>query len=294
MRLPRSPRVSVVVISRNEGPWLRATVENLGDTLPENSEVIVVDDGSRDGSADFLRRKRKGPRLLRAPGVGVARARNFGARRTSGDVLMFVDAHVRLSSDWWQPLVETLREPRAGAAAPGVADTQKPRVFGYGFTLPEADLVPRWLKRCRAAPFHAPVLPGCCLAISRGVFESTGGFDEGLRGRGGVDAETGVRLWLLGYENWVVPEAKVWHVFRTRAPYAVSRIDVTHNRLRLAMSHLKGSRVRRVLAALQSEPALGDALLLTAAGDIARHRVDLCSRRVHDDDWLFARFAIRW
>jgi GT2 family glycosyltransferase len=294
MRLPRSPRLSVIVISRNEGLWLRTTVENLVDTLPEKSEVIVVDDASGDGSADFLRRRRRGPRLLRAPGLGVARARNFGARRTSGEVLVFVDAHVRLGKGWWQPLVEALRERAAGAAAPAVADTETPRVFGYGFTLPEADLVPRWLKRRSVTPFHAPVLPGCCLAMSRLVFESTGGFDEGLRGRGGVDAETGVRLWLLGYENWVVPESKVWHLFRRAAPYSVSRTDVMHNRLRLAMSHLKGARIRRVVGALRSDPALGDALLLTAGSDVIKRRRHLFSLRLHDDDWLFSRFAIRW
>jgi len=44
-------RISVVVISRNEGGELRRTVENFDDTLPAGSEIVVVDDGSTDGSA---------------------------------------------------------------------------------------------------------------------------------------------------------------------------------------------------------------------------------------------------
>ena len=294
MGLPRSPKLGVVVISRDEGEWLRSTVENLSATLPGASEIVVVDDGSRDGSAAFLSRNRRGPRLLRARGIGVARARNYGARHTSAEVLIFVDAHVRLGAGWWQPLVEVLRQPRAGAAAPAVAATHRPRVFGCGFTLPEADLVPRWLKPPSAAPFHALILPGCCLAIRRTVFDSTGGFDAGLRGRGGVDAETGVRLWLLGYENWVVPESKVWHLFRNSAPYPVQHVDVMHNRLRLAMSHLSPRRIGRVLEALSGERTLGNALLLTIAGGIQQRRRRLLADRVHDDDWLFRKFAIRW
>jgi len=43
-------RISVVVISRNEGRELKRTVENLDDTLPAGGEIIVIDDGSKDGS----------------------------------------------------------------------------------------------------------------------------------------------------------------------------------------------------------------------------------------------------
>jgi len=55
---PRSgKRISVVVISRNEGRHLKQTFENLEDTLPDDAEILVVDDGSTDGSADFLARR---------------------------------------------------------------------------------------------------------------------------------------------------------------------------------------------------------------------------------------------
>ena len=47
-------RLSVVVISLNEGESLRRTVDNLRDTLPSESEIIVVDDSSTDGSSGFL------------------------------------------------------------------------------------------------------------------------------------------------------------------------------------------------------------------------------------------------
>src|SRR6267143_1674522 len=82
-------RLSVVVISRNEGEELRRTVETLDDTLPESAEIVVVDDGSTDGSADRLALRRGRVKLHRKRGLGVARARSFGVRHARGDTLVF-------------------------------------------------------------------------------------------------------------------------------------------------------------------------------------------------------------
>lgn len=292
--VPPHARPGAIVISRNEGDWLRATVENLAATLPDCAPIVVVDDGSDDGSSGFLRGASGRVRLLRTAGMGVARARNLGASRCEADVLIFVDAHMRLPRGWWTPLVNTLRRPRAGAAAPAVADTTTPEEFGYGFSLPDPDLAPQWYpKRARRA-FHAPILPGCCLAMPREVFERTGGFDEGLRARGGIDAETGLRLWLLGYECWLVPRSKVWHLFRGAAPYSVSRKDVLHNRLRLALCHLSEERLAQVLRALEGDADFPAALRLARNAETDQRRRALFSLRTHDDGWFFAKFGIDW
>src|SRR5215467_3192988 len=89
-------KISVVVISRNEGRELKRTVENFDDTLPAGGEIIVIDDGSTDGSADRLAQRRGRIRLHRGQGYGVARARNFGARQAQGNVIVYADAHLRL------------------------------------------------------------------------------------------------------------------------------------------------------------------------------------------------------
>jgi GT2 family glycosyltransferase len=286
--------ISVVVVSRNEGAWLAHTVENLHDTLPGDTEIVVVDDGSDDGSADFLGQMRTGPRLMRTPGVGVARARNFGALHTRGAVILFVDAHMEFSRDWWHTLSDVLGLPNAGLAASAVAPTNDRKTFGYGFTLKSPDLSLAWLKRLDRAPFQALILPGACLAMRRDAFERTGGFDEGLRSRGGVDAEMGVRFWLLGYESWVVPESKVWHLFRHSAPFPVRRKDVIHNRLRLASVHFNRRRAGTVREALAGDPAFEDARWLLAKSGFSARRSQLRATRLHDDNWLFEKFAILW
>src|SRR6266567_2790668 len=118
--LPPYPRISVVIITRNEGAEIQATVTNLLETLPaDRRELIVVDDGSTDGSADFLEDM---PEVLLSVSdrVGVARARNLGGSRASGDVILFSDAHVRAPQGWYEAIVDALRPERVGAVAPGV------------------------------------------------------------------------------------------------------------------------------------------------------------------------------
>src|ERR1035438_6368073 len=115
--LPAVPMVSVVIITRNEGPELLATTYNVLATLPAGRRgVIVVDDDSTDASPAFLADLQE-IRLFHSPGVGVARARNYGASQATGDVVVFVDAHMRMPDGWHGPLVEALRDPHVGAVA---------------------------------------------------------------------------------------------------------------------------------------------------------------------------------
>src|SRR5580698_2720921 len=95
--------ISVVVISRNEGMELKHTVENLDATLPAGSDIVVVDDGSTDGSAALVAKRRGRVRLYRVENYGVARARNLGAKQSRGDVIVYADAHLRLKPGWWRP-----------------------------------------------------------------------------------------------------------------------------------------------------------------------------------------------
>jgi glycosyltransferase involved in cell wall biosynthesis len=288
------PRVSVVVISRNEGADLRATVENLDDTLPGTGEIVVIDDGSTDGSADRVPRRRGRVRLKRGEGLGVAQARNWGARLSRGDIVVFADAHIRVEPFWWRPLAEMLADPRVGGTAPGVTHMTRKGATGYGLTLTGPDLDAKWLQARGSAPFPAPILPGCCLAMRRAVFEATRGWDEGMLLRGGVDNEGSVRFWLMGYDLFIVPEVVVRHRFRKKSPYPVAWGPYLHNRLRLAFAHLKATRLGKVVKALTNYDALGEALELLVEKNISEHREYMQTCCVRSDDWYFERFGMKW
>lgn len=286
--------LSVVVISRDEGAYLRKTVENLADTLPPDGDIVVVDDGSEDGSTAFLKRRRAKVQLIRGEGLGVAKARNLGARASRGGMIVFADAHIEAARDWWRPLVELAGRPEVGAAAPGITHMTKAGKAGYGLTFQGPSLDVRWFKTRPKNPRAVPILPGCCTMMRRDVFEAVGGWDEGMLQRGNVDNEGCIRLWLYGYELLVTGETEVSHLFRERSPYQVAWPNYLQNRLRLAFAHLSPPRVGKVVAALRGLPLFGQAMLLLMAGGIAERRNEVAGRRVRDDYWLFERFGWRW
>ena len=115
--------ISVVVISRNEGRELARTVENFDDTLPAGAEIIVIDDGSTDGSADRVKTRRGRIRVHRVKNYGVARARNLGARQARGGVIVYADAHLRLAPNWWRPMLDVLDDRRSEASRPRSPDS---------------------------------------------------------------------------------------------------------------------------------------------------------------------------
>ena len=281
-------KISAVVVTRNEGAELRRTLESLRAALPAKSEIVIVDDGSTDRSTRGLRR------VIRAPGIGVARARNLGASRTTGEFIFFADAHIRLESKIWPPLVEVLQDRKVAAVAPAVTHLPPTRRRGFGLTLTGPDLDARWLPRKGVTPFPVPILPGCSLLMRRDAFLDVGGWDAGLLDRGGVDNEMSVRMWLLGYELFVAPQVVVPHLFRKSSPYPVGWPQYLHNRLRLAFAHLNAARMARVVNALDKQPAFGEAMELLVAGDISARRREMLARRKRSDDWYFDRFGLKW
>lgn len=293
----RQPRISAVVVTLNEGPRLQSTIEDLRSTLPAAGEIVVVDDGSTDGSVDFLHSARPPAKILSLPNAGAPQARNAGARRARGDIVIFSDAHMKFARGWWEPLVAALENRSTAAVAPAVFDAEYPENVGYGMTLPAPDLTADWLPRHSETPRPVPVLPGACWAMRRDVFESTGGFDEGIVRWGSEDAEYSIRLWLLGYELLVVPDCQVGHQFRysgEERPYPVEWSWVQHNKMRVALLHFNQVRKSRVAAALKDEEGFAAGFELALSDGLDECRRELERRRVHDDDWFFSKFAIPW
>ena len=286
-------KISVILPACNESVLLERTVEQFAATLPPNSEIIVVDNGSTDGCSDFLeQREYKNVHLIRTPeALGVAGARNRGWAQAQGEVVVFADAHLDIPQHWWQPIVALLDDPRVGVVGPAIGVMGNPEYpKAYGQRIADSKLRVEWLGHKSEEPYPVPTLGGGFMAMRHDTLERAGAFDAGMPQWGSEDLELCIRYWLLGFEVWLAPDVTVLHYFRNKNPYTVEWRSITHNLLRVALLHLNHKRLARVLAALKSDPHFESAMAGFADSGLWQRRAYLAEHRVRDDDWYFEKF----
>lgn len=193
---------------RNGERYLTDTLPALrASDLPSREwELVVVDDGSTDGSAQIAERHADVVMRLAAP-RGAAYARNRGVERTRGAVLAFVDADVAIHPDTLRRLLETLD------STPGIA-----AVFGAYDAAPRAPgLVSQYRNLLHhyvhaRSPGDAETFWTGCGAVRRDAFVAAGGFDERMHQL--EDIELGYRIRALGHRIVLRPEIQGTHLKR--------------------------------------------------------------------------------
>jgi GT2 family glycosyltransferase len=269
------------------------TVEALLHTCPDDTEIIVVNDDSTDGSLDFLA-EGEWPRVQRLDLArrGISETRNEGARLASGEIVLFLDAHCVPRRDWLPPLVEALAADPEGIVAPCITVLGHCATKGYGADITGPDLCYAWHTAPESPEAHpVPVAGGCGLAMRRDYFFRIGAFDL-MRTYGLEDVEICLRAWLLGGSVRVVPESEIAHLFKVSAQYEVPWRDYLYNRLRVAVLHFEGTRLDRVLTHFAQSPACEEARRLLDSSDALQLRDRYRSLRVRDADWFCERFGV--
>lgn len=284
--------VSIIIPTRNEGEMLHMTIESILDTTSgDDFEVIVVDDGSTDGSCTRYSRPGSGVRVVTTSGVGVPRARNLGADHALGEVLVFLDAHCRVSPNAFDLLRRGLEAPGVAVMGPTFTRLEQPEPKGCGMKWRNHRLETVWFRpQSSQRPYAVPFTPGGCQAFRQSVFNAIGRFDEGFGQWGFQDIEICLRAWLLGYRVMVTANAVVAHHFRDARGFEVADETVVYSFLRLIHLHFSPSRIRRCLRAISPYPGLEQAMDTLYETDIFEVRAAVQFRRRFDDDWFFEVF----
>jgi glycosyltransferase involved in cell wall biosynthesis len=165
-------------------------------------ELLVVDNGSRDGTAGVLRRY--GERIVRMDEAtrGPAAARNAGLRRAQGDVVAFTDADCRVDPDWLTEIVAPLEAPEVGIAGGAIrALAPANDVARFGEEIHD--------HRQAIEVFEPPYAITMNWASRRSVLQELGGFDE--RFRRCEDVDLAYRMTRAGYTLAFAPTAVVYH-----------------------------------------------------------------------------------
>ena len=202
-RAARWPRASVVVCSYNGARTIARCLESLRALEYPDVEIIVVDDGSTDGTADIARRF--GVRLISTPNRGLSSARNTGLAAATGPVVAYIDDDAYADPHWLAYAVSALLA--GGHAAVG----------GPNVPPPDDGPVAEAVARAPGGPIHvllsdtvAEHIPGCNMVFRAEALRAIGGFDPRFR-TAGDDVDVCWRLQARGETIGFHPAAMVWH-----------------------------------------------------------------------------------
>jgi glycosyltransferase involved in cell wall biosynthesis len=258
---------SVIVPARNAAATLAATLQAAQREQP--AELIVVDDGSSDGTRDIA--AAHGARVVDGPRRGPGAARNAGAAGAAGDVLVFLDADCVPVAGWLAAGLEALdgHDLVQGCVEPDPAAVRSP------------------FERTLSVPAAYGLFESANLFVRRDLFERVGGFEDWLPGPAvsflgarvgekglGEDVDFGWRAVRAGARTGFAERALVHHAVFQRAP-----LQYVADRLRLrAFPHLarrapelRGTFLRQRVF-LTARSAAFDAAALSVAGAVALRR----------------------
>jgi GT2 family glycosyltransferase len=223
------PTTSLIIVSYNKRPYTALCLESLLKGDPRPGEIVVIDNGSADGSADYLRDEFPdqaaavgvGFRLIENTGnVGACTARNQGLEVVTGEYIGFLDNDTAVRSRrWLATLVGTLEEePNAGIVGPklvypfppydiehagaGLSRTGRPKYLGRGRPLDDPAHNVRRDVQC---------LISAAWLMKREVPDTIGGLDEVFNPAQFEDFDFCYRARQHGYRVLYEPSAEVYH-----------------------------------------------------------------------------------
>ena len=217
--MPSYPKVSIIMPTFNGLELLKVSIPALLRTRYPNFEVIVVDNGSSDGSVSFL--SKVDPKVSVVPlkeNIGIVKAYNLGASMSHGTLLSFLSNDMEVDPDWLTPLVFAMQSnERIACCDPKYLDYYDRRRIDHSggagkFVDKYGNPVNRGGGEIDTGQFDVQeeVFYGLLL-YRKNLLMKVGGFDESFFGWFD-ETDLSWRLQRLGYKVLYVPKSVVYHM----------------------------------------------------------------------------------
>ena len=217
----KRPLVSIIVVSYNEINHINTSLDGLMKQTYPNYEVIVYNNGSTDGTREYVMKFYPQVTLVNSKeNLGFGGANNEAAVIAHGKYVGFLNCDASVAPDWLEPIVELLEsDTTIGCAGAELRCTENPEIIlshGTGIHLSGISYArDRGKHACPADPIEVGGVSGGAFVMDREFFIKIGGF-ESIFFLYYEDTDLSIRVRLLGKRCVVVPRAQVYHNCESR------------------------------------------------------------------------------
>lgn len=213
---------SIIIPARDEEHYITKTIQFIIRNTPRQyiKEILVIDDASKIPLGDVLDRELS-PEDRRLVMVhrfdtkeGLIRARIYGADRSTGSNIFFLDGHCKPKPGWLEPLLKHLKSNYKRIACPVIQDIRKDTWEDAGTS--GAKMMFEWTFEFGwydDLTDEVPISAGGIIALTRKWWEESGKYDPGMLEWGGENLEQSMRVWLCGGDIFAVRDSFVGHIF---------------------------------------------------------------------------------
>jgi len=194
--------LSLVIPVLNQLNFTKICLDSIQSEDLPGVEIIVVDNGSDDGTAEFLQAQGGILTISNEKNLGVAAAWNQGAEKAQGEWIIFANNDIIVSPGWLKGLLEAAHEHRFDIVSPGIREGE------YNYDISEYSR--EYVTRMKDV-FRHGVSDGICFMVNRGVFGKIGSFDENFRIGQFEDADFFHRAKLAGFRLGTTGRAIIHH-----------------------------------------------------------------------------------
>lgn len=243
------PKVSVIIVTWNGSKHISDCLELVEKSAYSNYEIIAVDNGSKDGTPELIRRKFPRVKLiLNKKNLGFAGGNNQGIKKAEGEIIFLLNDDTKIHPDLIGVLAQELEsssqigivgpkiyfmhEPNKVWFAGGKIDWAKGKSYHLGRNLTDKELIGDLKK-------EVDFITGCALMIKREVINKIGLLDEVFFAFY-EDADWCQKAKKAGYQVVYIPFGGVWHIksaTASRLPLIKQKFLAYRNRFIFYMRH---------------------------------------------------------